>query len=260
MKENLVGRIFERLTVLSYDGNGMWLCQCSCDKKTVKLVKTHNLNIGKVKSCGCISAKPQNNLIGKVFGLLTVISYIPKKGWLCKCGCENKTEIILKAGPLLNGHKKSCGCLYRGAIPKHGMCTSSEYKTWKNMKTRCDNPKNRHYHNYGGRGITYCERWKIFENFYEDMGEKPEPKEDYSIDRVDNNLGYYKENCKWSTSKEQQNNKRCNIKISYKDEIMSIEDWSKETGISSKMISYRYNKGWSAEKILTTPYKPRIKE
>ena len=87
----------------------------------------------------------------------------------------------------------------------HGMSRTREYRTWKAMHTRCRNPLVLAFKNYGGRGITVCKRWHLFENFYADMGPRPKEK---SIDRVDNNGNYELKNCRWATRKEQRANSR----------------------------------------------------
>lgn len=104
-----------------------------------------------------------------------------------------------------NGLTEYGRCLQKGCA-KHGMCGTREYSTWNSMITRCTNPNNKDYPNYGGRGITVCQEWlDSFEVFYRDMGDIPEGM---SLDRVDNNKGYYKDNCKWSTNSEQKHNRR----------------------------------------------------
>jgi hypothetical protein len=92
---------------------------------------------------------------------------------------------------------------------RHGMSYERAYVNWQNMIQRCENPKIRSFHNYGGRGITVCERWKVFENFYADMGDRPSPA--YSIDRLDNDKGYSPDNCRWATAREQMLNTRRSI-------------------------------------------------
>lgn len=125
------------------------------------------------------------------------------------------------------------------------------------MKTRCSRSTDPGYKNYGGRGITVCDRWlESFENFLADMGEPPTPK--HSLERVDNDSGYSKENCKWATRAEQLRNKRTNRWISYRGRTMCLEDWAREVGITNHGLAGRIDKsGWSIERALTTPPKRR---
>jgi hypothetical protein len=112
------------------------------------------------------------------------------------------------------GVSKSCGCLQRESVVRkntvHGHNRKGErtpeYGTWAAMIQRCRDPAAENWPRYGGRGISVCDRWLRFENFYDDMGTKPSPQ--HSIDRIDNNAGYFKENCRWATSSEQRVNQR----------------------------------------------------
>ena len=135
---------------------------------------------------------------------------------------------------------------------KHNMTESPEYIAWEHIKTRCYNKNVKDYKNYGDRGITVCERWlNSFPNFLEDMGLRPSDK--HSIDRIDNNGNYTPENCKWSTKKEQCNNKRNNHILEFAGEKLNITQWSEKTGLSKSVIQNRIKLGWEVEKILTTP-------
>ena len=147
--------------------------------------------------------------VGQRFGRLTVISRVKvvpnyQTRWVCKCDCGSPTEVI--AGNLTRGHTQSCGCVQKESRIKHGKSTSFEYSVWSNLITRCNYPTHKSYKNYGGRGVSVCERWKSFDNFYADMGNAPSNK--HSIDRKEVNGDYTPENCKWSNRNEQSANTR----------------------------------------------------
>ena len=127
------------------------------------------------------------------------------------------------------------------------------------MRRRCENPKNRAWDNYGGRGIRVCRRWRKFENFFEDMGSRPSPK--HSIERVKNHLGYNPKNCVWATKREQNRNTRRNYNITYKGRTMCLTDWAEQLGMSKKTLRDRIvNYGWSIEKAFTTQVRPVSKK
>jgi hypothetical protein len=144
-------------------------------------------------------------------------------------------------------------------LVKHGHSKrkqhSRTYRVWAGIRTRCVNPKDTAYQNYGGRGITICDRWKdSYENFLEDMGERP--GKEYSIDRIDNEKGYSPDNCKWATRKEQHRNTRRNVWIEFNGQRKVASDWAAEYGISATTLKYRiFKAGWDVEKALTTPTK-----
>lgn len=152
------------------------------------------------------------DLINKRFGKLIVVEEAERKKdnkilWKCQCDCGNIA--IIRGDCLRDGFSQSCGCLMRERSSKanktHGMHKTPEYKTWVGIKQRCNNPKEPNYKNYGIRGIEVCTRWLKFENFFEDMGKKPEG---LTIERTNNNLGYFKENCVWATCTQQLRNQR----------------------------------------------------
>jgi hypothetical protein len=127
------------------------------------------------------------------------------------------------------------------------------------MLGRCFYPACDRYKNYGGRGITVCPEWLSFENFYRDMGDRPSPK--HSLDRIDVNGHYCKENCRWATPKEQQNNRSNNRVVEFNGEVRTLAGWAEYIGINYHTLCSRIYAGWSEEAALTTPLKEkRIEE
>ncbi len=137
----------------------------------------------------------------------------------------------------------------------HGLTETIEYSIWSNIKSRCYNPKSTYYKDYGGRGIKMCDGWlNSFELFLSDMGNRP--SKDYSLDRIDNNKGYSKDNCKWSTWEEQCSNRRSNVMITYNGETKTMKQWCDVLGIPYKNTHKRIRKlHWLPERaFLEKPY------
>lgn len=152
--------------------------------------------------------------IGDRYGRLTVIDFSEphtypsgekRSRFKVQCDCGSDPFPIL-SNNLKNGNSLSCGCLAKELNATHGMYNTRQYQCWADMKSRCDNPKNKFYHLYGGNGITYCEKWKTFNGFWEDMEEGY--SNDLTLNRVDPYKGYYKENCKWDDKSVQGHQKR----------------------------------------------------
>lgn len=151
---------------------------------------------------------------GQRFAKLLVLGLSPRTDqrlWRCACDCGEVTEV--RAGNLLSGRTRSCGCLKADILrtypPRltHGMAGSPEHKIWKGMIRRCYNPNTKSYRDYGLRGITVCDRWRRdFAAFYADMGPRPSPR--HSIERLDNGSGYRPDNCAWATKETQARNTR----------------------------------------------------
>ena len=132
----------------------------------------------------------------------------------------------------------------------HGMSKTSTYKSWEAMIQRCSNASLKSYKNYGGRGISVCYEWTKFEKFYADMGIKPNG---CSIDRIDVNGNYDKLNCRWSTMKQQNRNRRNNRLIEFNGETMCVNEWAESLGINKRTLLNRLTNGWEIKKALTHP-------
>lgn len=149
---------------------------------------------------------------------------------LCKCDCGKIKTFQL--GSVLNNRIKSCGCHAASMAKKrmlvyaktHGKTLTPEYNTWSSMKKRCHKINHKSYKDYGARGIFVCENWlNSFENFLNDMGDRP--SKEYSLDRINGKLGYYKENCRWATKKEQNRNVKNNVLFEYNGSVKCVGEW-----------------------------------
>jgi hypothetical protein len=174
-------------------------------------------------------------MIGQKFGRLTVMSRAPATAgnrgarWNCECECGNTT--ISRSDAIKNGRASSCGCLGREASGKriaainttHGMAGSPIYRIWASMLNRCKNENEPCFPNYGGRGISVASDWEVFENFYADMGDRPEGM---TLERIDVDGDYSKDNCVWADRKQQANNKRNNHVIVHKGESKTLSQWA----------------------------------
>lgn len=138
---------------------------------------------------------------------------------------------------------------------KHGARMNNkaqpEYTIWRAMKSRCQNPKTAHYEQYGGRGIRVCMPWNSFEQFLKDMGPRPSPQ--HTIDRINNNRGYNKKNCRWATMKEQQNNRRNNVRVEIEGEVKTLSQWCEIYGIHISTVHKRTERGWTVVEALQKP-------
>ncbi len=133
----------------------------------------------------------------------------------------------------------------------HGLTGTPEHAVWKTMRMRCNNPNNKSYPRYGGRGIKICERWNDFENFLADMGERP--RKGLQVERINNDGDYCPENCEWNTPKVQANNRSSNRSLTYDGRTQNISQWADELGFQPSTLLMRANLGWDVHKILTTP-------
>lgn len=198
-------------------------------------------------------AKQRANLSGQKFGLLTVESFshiddLRRAIWNCSCACGGVTQLatsILRAK-----HTTSCGCALEERLSigklRHGLTKTKTWNTWVWMHSRCYQKSHQRYDNYGGRGIAVCQRWHTFENFYADMGEKPDGK---SIERIDVNGNYSPENCKWVSTDAQYSNTTKTIYVKLYGIDYPLRDLVKLSGIKYMTAYCRIKQyGWTPER------------
>jgi hypothetical protein len=188
-------------------------------------------------------------LSGQVFGSLSVIkedgrTNDGKVKWLCECDCGRTASV--NGRHLRGGKIKSCGCLQFSHSTTHGMSKTRTFAIWAEMRARCNNPNRARWADYGGRGIKVSDRWDKFENFYADMGDAPDRM---SIDRIDVNGDYCPANCRWATPKEQANNRRNNVFLTWQNKTQTIAQWSEETGVPAYAISHRLSKSLTLDDV-----------
>lgn len=217
---------------------------------------------------------PIKNLpAGQRFGKLTILSVgtpifndsgVMNSTSLCVCDCGTRKEI--RNASLKSGATTSCGCYHSEqsrAKAIHGYNREGKrhpiYDVWAAMLRRCQNPRNPAYKYYGARGISVCERWQTFTHFLEDM--LPSYRSDLQIERIDNNKGYCKENCKWDTRRAQMLNRRNARMVTFDGQTLNLSLWAEKTGIGFHILDQRIGKlGWSVQRALTTPVARRLKK
>lgn len=194
-------------------------------------------------------------MIGKRFGRLTVLNETERRDkngniyYECKCDCGKFVTVI--GTSLRRKATKSCGCLNREKITKENPFYKDKlYRVWASMKGRCYNKNNKAYCNYGAREIYICEEWKKDYAAFRDWAVSNNYKDGLTIDRIDNDKGYSPDNCRWVTMKEQQNNKRCNRKITINGETKTVKEWSEYANIQYATLVRRLELGWSDDNLL----------
>ena len=208
----------------------------------------------------------RKDILGQRFGRLLVLSYDHtnnegKAMWRCRCDCG--VEKVISGKRMRTGEVQSCGCFgnerrnaaLRTASIRHGhashVARTKVYRAWIGMMSRCSNPNAQSYKHYGGRGISVCERWRVFENFLADMGE---PSAGLSLDRYpDQNGNYEPGNCRWATWLEQENNRRNNRWVTWNGQDLTLAQLIRLTGINERTFHARLRRGWSLEQAVTIP-------
>lgn len=194
------------------------------------------------------------DLYGIDYNYLTVVKDLGyslgkrRRHLLCKCICGKEVPVLNDS--LFRGTIKSCGCMQR--IRFHKMSGTRFYLIWANMLTRCNGRgKSPSQIRYLKKGITVCKRWEKFDNFYADMYEGY--KENLTLDRKNNKLGYYKENCRWRTPKQQALNRDNTIYLTLNNVTKRLVEWADELGVNPYTLKVRHHRKWTDEKILLTP-------
>lgn len=194
--------------------------------------------------------------IGQKIGRLTIRATGRKPGTyryiaVCDCACGKENHLARIDG-IVKGTSRSCGCLQKDAVTTHGRSQHPLWRKWHQMHLRCEDPRNSHFENYGGRGIKICKRWHDLENFIADM--YPSYFKGAEIDRKDVNGNYEPDNCQWLTHSEQAANKQNTIYLTLNGRTQRLVEWAKELGFNAVTLRNRKNiYKWDDEKILTTP-------
>lgn len=197
---------------------------------------------------------------GQRYGRLVVISRDPvvradgRTRWTCQCDCGQVASLV--PNTFVSGNTSSCGCLrlerLRAAISTHGLSHKiPEYGSWKRMHQRCNDPNVPEYRRYGGRGITVCPEWRDFDRFMSDMGRRP--FNGATLERINNDLGYSADNCRWDTRRAQALNKASSRLLTFNGETMSMSEWSERMHVPYFRLRSRLRIGWTVERALTTP-------
>lgn len=185
-------------------------------------------------------------MLGRTFSRLLVVEEVrpnprhsrPKLRFRCLCACSRSVVVI--GEDLRSGNTRSCGCLIGEANVTHGLSREPIYNIWKQMRARCENPKNKRWEHYGHRGIEVCKRWKSFADFYADMG--PRPSSNHQLDRKDNNGDYEPGNCRWATRDEQAANTSRSVLVRVPGGWMTVAEAARLLRLSRNVILKLYGR------------------
>ena len=274
VKDIVIGETYNRVKVVQDLGRPTsshhhYLCVCPiCGAE----FKTREVQVGKVRSCkNCFGTLQRKDITGCRFGRLTAIKFIERANndsmWLCRCDCGKERTVGIKRLTMKKG-VRSCGCLAKEIRKECGRKAAAymrksvspefskkypylhkhpAYRSWIGLLSRCNDPNCPDYPRYGGRGIKVCDRWlqenRGFENFVNDMGDKPSAT--HSIDRIDVNGNYCPENCRWATISEQANNKRTSLFYTFFGRTQTLKQWCNEVGCNYATALSRRERGIS---------------
>lgn len=262
--KDITGQKFGRLTVIERHHQDVrkawhWLCKCDCGNEIICGIGSLTEKKGGTKSCGCLQRDiSTRDITEQRFGRLIAVErhHQDKRKtwhWLCKCDCGN--ECIVNGSYLRSGHTQSCGCYKkeRGIIANtsHGLSQAPIGRVLAGMKRRCYNPNTMGHKDYGGRGIYICIEWREDPSKFFEWAEKSGYKKGLTIERIDNDGPYSPENCRWATPKEQANNRRNTLFLTYEGKTWAVSKWADYLGLSRQTIYSRLRSGKSIEEALS---------
>jgi hypothetical protein len=195
----------------------------------------------------------REDLSGMVFGRWTALQPMRNTGmrgtqWLCRCSCGHQQRVSTIS--LKHGNSKGCrACYVATKVRKHGMADTSmkEYRQWRDMRQRCNSSHHKLFPYYGGRGISICSEWDDFSKFHSDMGSCPQAM---TLERIDNDANYSRDNCKWASWAEQARNKRNNNWQTSRGIRLIVADWATQLQVDPKTIMKRIKQGWTMDQVV----------
>lgn len=194
------------------------------------------------------------------FGRWLVVRRAPPRAWICRCDCGTEREV--DGGSLRSGRSNGClGCHPgRGNRRTHGGRDTRLYTIWTRMKGRCENPNDPAFDRYGGRGVTICRAWASDFMTFRSWAEGAGYRDDLSIDRIDNDLGYTPGNYRWATPTEQNRNRRDNRRVEYRGEMLLASELAERHGLPADVVKNRiWRYGWDVARAVSTPVAPKAK-
>lgn len=228
------------------------LCKCDCNPNRIFKIGQIELRKG-AKSCGCRGRVANGDRFGRLVVIDNSLSKEKNEAMAkCRCDCGEIVEVSQHA--LKSGGTMSCGCGRMDVIVSHGESHTRLYYIWKGFRSRCRDENAEYSKWYHDKGIDFYPVWMDFIAFKE-WAISNGYEDGLTLDRIDGNRGYWPDNCRWATRKEQSNNKSDNVKLTYMGKTQNISQWADELGVSDSLIRSRIKSGWSSDDALSIPSK-----
>lgn len=193
-----------------------------------------------------------NVISARLYELREELRWVERRDYRVVCPITNVSVFVHRKLLLQDGGERR-SILCKALATRHGLADTRVHRSWMSMRQRCLNSNDKRFGDYGGRGISICERWMSFENFYADMGPMPDG---FSIDRINVNGNYEPSNCRWADHKTQARNIRANRLFTVNGETHCLSEWAELKGLNVKSLSTRLDRGWEFCRALTTPFRP----